>query len=72
MVLDQSVQLEKTAATITEKENAFYLNLNVLKSKEGQLKASEFNIISDENTTWQYIYKRTNSNSECRKCAGTI
>jgi len=52
IVLDQSVQLEKTAATITEKDDKYYLNLNVLKSKEGQLKASEYNIVSNENTTW--------------------
>ena len=52
VVLDQSVQLEKTAATITEKDDKYYLNLNVLKSKEGQLKASEYNIVSNENTTW--------------------
>ena len=52
IVLDQSVQLEKTAATITEKDDKFYLNLNVLKSKEGQLKASEYNIISNGDTSW--------------------
>lgn len=52
VVLDQSVQLEKTAATITEKDDKFYLNLNVLKSKEGQLKAKEYNIVSDNATTW--------------------
>ncbi|RKE95146.1 NCS1 family nucleobase:cation symporter-1 [Ichthyenterobacterium magnum] len=53
IVLDQSVQLEKTAATITEKEDTFYLNLNVLKSKEGQLKATEYAIVSEENTSWK-------------------
>ena len=52
IVLDQSAQLEKTSAIITEKEDAFYLNLNVLKSKEGQLKASEYNIVSDNRSTW--------------------
>ncbi len=53
IVLDQSVQLEKTAATITEKDDAYYLHLNVLKDKEGQLKANEFNIVSDKSTSWQ-------------------
>ncbi|WP_298757004.1 NCS1 family nucleobase:cation symporter-1 [uncultured Psychroserpens sp.] len=53
VVLDQSVQLEKTAATITEKDDKFYLNLNVLKSKEGALKASEYNIVSDKSSTWE-------------------
>jgi cytosine/uracil/thiamine/allantoin permease len=53
IVLDQSVQLEKAAATITEKDDAYYLHLNVLKNKEGQLKANEFNIVSDNITTWE-------------------
>ena len=53
IVLDQSVQLEKTAASITKKEGSFYLNLNSLKDKEGQLKASEYTITSDTNTTWK-------------------
>lgn len=53
IVLDQSVQLEKTAATITEKDDRYFLNLNSLKDKEGNLKVSEYNIISDESTSWQ-------------------
>lgn len=53
IVLEQSQQLEKTAASITEKDNAFFLNLNALKDKEGNLKVSEYNIVSDDNTTWQ-------------------
>jgi cytosine/uracil/thiamine/allantoin permease len=52
VVLDQSVQLEKTAASITNKNDRYYLNLSVLKSKEGALKASEYNIVSDNKTTW--------------------
>lgn len=56
IVLDQSVQLEKTAATITKNKdflNTSSLHLNVLKDKEGQLKASEYNITSNENTSWE-------------------
>ncbi|WP_353777498.1 cytosine permease [Winogradskyella sp. 3972H.M.0a.05] len=53
VVLDQSVQLEKTAATITSKEGDYYLNLNSLKDKEGNVKVMEYNIVSDDNTTWQ-------------------
>jgi cytosine/uracil/thiamine/allantoin permease len=53
IVLDQSVQLEKTAAAITKKEDAFYLNLNALKNKEGVLKASEYTIVSEKNPTWK-------------------
>ena len=52
IVLGQSVQLEKTAANITKKDNVFYLNLNALKDKEGVLKVTEYNIVTDENTTW--------------------
>lgn len=53
IVLDQSQQLEKTAASITKDNDVYYLNLNSLKDKEGQLKALEYNITSDKNTTWE-------------------
>ncbi len=53
VVLDQSVQLEKTAAKITGKENIYTLHLNVLNDKEGNLKATEYNIVSDINTSWK-------------------
>ena len=53
IVLDQSMQLEKAAVTISEKEDTYYLNLNVLNDKEGNLKAKEYNIVSDKSTTWQ-------------------
>jgi len=53
IVLDQSVQLEKTAASITKKEDAFYLNLNALKNKKSELKASEYTIISNKNPAWK-------------------
>ncbi|MDU8886275.1 NCS1 family nucleobase:cation symporter-1 [Yeosuana sp. MJ-SS3] len=53
IVLDQSVQLEKTAATISSENDLYYLNLNSLKDKEGHLKVTEYNIVSDENSTWQ-------------------
>ena len=54
VVLNQSVQLEKTAASITKNEdfNTSTLNLNVLKDKEGALKVTEYNIVSDESTSW--------------------
>ncbi len=52
IVLDQSQQLENTAATITEKDNTLYLNLKSLKDKEGNLKVTEYNIISDEKSGW--------------------
>lgn len=56
IVLDQSVQLEKSAATITVNKdllNTSTLHLNSLKDKEGKLKATEYNIISNESTTWE-------------------
>lgn len=55
VVLDQSVQLEKSAATISEENGSLFLNLNVLKNKDGTLKASEYSIISDENSSWQTV-----------------
>ncbi len=53
IVLDQSVQLENTGATITEQDDLYFLNLNSLKDKEGNLKVSEYNVVSDNNTTWE-------------------
>jgi len=55
IVLDQSVQLEKTAANITKDKDAFYLHLNVLKDKEGNLKTTEYNIVSDETSSWERL-----------------
>jgi cytosine/uracil/thiamine/allantoin permease len=56
VVLDQSKQLGKTAATLTEKDNNLYLNLNTLKSKEGDLKANEYQIsVSDFKSEWKPI-----------------
>lgn len=53
VVLIQSVQLEKTSATITQTDDKFYLNLNALQDKEGNLKVSEYNIVSNDNSTWE-------------------
>lgn len=53
VVLDQSRQLERTAATITKTDDALYLNLNALKDKEGRLKVNEYTIVSDENSIWK-------------------
>ncbi|MCD6598881.1 MAG: NCS1 family nucleobase:cation symporter-1, partial [Bacteroidales bacterium] len=56
VVLDQSKQLGKTAATITEEDNILYLNLNSLKSKEGNLKANEYQVsIDDFKSDWKPI-----------------
>jgi cytosine/uracil/thiamine/allantoin permease len=53
VVLDQSVQLEKTSATLSENNGNYYLHLNTLKTKEGQNKVSDYKIVSDNNATWQ-------------------
>jgi cytosine/uracil/thiamine/allantoin permease len=53
IVLDQSVQLEKTSATITKNEDVYLLHLNALKDKEGQVKVTDYKIVSNENSTWQ-------------------
>jgi len=56
IVLKQSSQLEKTAATITEKDNMLFLNLHALKDKEGKLKANEYQIVSNNGkNTWELI-----------------
>ncbi|MEZ4792144.1 MAG: cytosine permease [Gelidibacter sp.] len=51
--MDSVVQLEKTAASITQKNDRYYLHLNALKDKEGQIKVTEYKIVSNENATWQ-------------------
>jgi len=53
IVLDQSVQLEKTAATITNNEGMLYLNLNSLSDKEGNLKVTDYRIVSEGVVTWK-------------------
>ena len=53
IVLNQSVQLEKTAATITKENDTYYLHLNALKDKGGRLKVSEYKIGSEKNSEWQ-------------------
>ena len=56
IVLKQSSQLEKTAATITEKDNVLFLNLNALKDKKGKLKANEYQIVSNNvKNAWELI-----------------
>ncbi len=52
IVLNQSQQLEKTAAKITQDSNAFYLHLNALHDKEGELKVTDYKIVSSENSDW--------------------
>ncbi|MCK5400532.1 MAG: cytosine permease, partial [Flavobacteriaceae bacterium] len=52
IVLDQSQQLGKTAATITKDNDAYFLHLNALNDKEGNLKVTEYNIVSDETSGW--------------------
>ena len=56
IVLQQSKQLEKTAATLSEKDNMLFLNLNTLTDKEGKLKANEFQLINEINKSeWAEI-----------------
>jgi nucleobase:cation symporter-1, NCS1 family len=53
IVLQQSHQLEKTAATISKDKEDFYLHLNALNDKEGNLKVTEYNIVSDASSSWK-------------------
>jgi len=56
IVLNQSEQLEKTAATLTVKDNTLFLNLNSLKDKQGKLKANEYQITTaDTKSEWESI-----------------
>lgn len=53
IVLNQSQQLEKNAATITHDGDAYYLHLNALHDKNNQIKATEYKIVSNENGIWK-------------------
>jgi len=56
IVLKQSNQLEKTSAILIEKNNTLYLNLNVLKDKEGNFKANEYQIQTNGiKNNWELI-----------------
>lgn len=59
IVLKQSQQLDKTAATLTEKEGILFLNLNVLQDKEGNLKAEEYQIsVGEIKGEWETIFSK--------------
>lgn len=59
VVLDQSKQLEKTSAVITKQNDSLYLQINVLKDKEGNLKANELRISSEHMaTSWFGVYNQ--------------
>lgn len=56
IVLEQSKQLEVPAAETYQKDDVYFLDINPIKNKEGQIKASEYQIIQDgKNGTWQKI-----------------
>ena len=56
IVLQQSSQLEKPAASLTEKDNILFLNLNPLKDKKGELKATEYQLITTSaKSVWKAI-----------------
>ena len=46
VVLKQSQQLEKTAATLIEKDQQLFLHLEVLKDKNGAPKADQYRVVS--------------------------
>ncbi|MCB0374631.1 MAG: NCS1 family nucleobase:cation symporter-1, partial [Sinomicrobium sp.] len=53
IVLKQSGQLEKTAATLSETDGALFLHLNALKDKDGALKVSDYKIMAgDAESPW--------------------
>ena len=52
IVLKQSAQLEQASASIIKNGELYTLHLNALKDKEGQLKVTDYRIVSNENATW--------------------
>lgn len=53
IVLEQGKQLQHTAAKISKENDSYYLHLHSLADKEGNLKVSEYNIVSDKSASWQ-------------------
>lgn len=53
VVLKQSKQLEHSAATITQTNDALYLQLHSLENKDGSIKVNEYALISDTETVWK-------------------
>ena len=65
IVLKQSSQLEKTAATLTDNDNTLYLNLNVLNDKDGNPKANQYQISANGiKSEWKNINKNPIAISE--------
>ncbi len=56
IVLEQSQQLDNISASVSERENVLFLNLNVLHDKEGNLKADEYQIsVGGIKSEWETI-----------------
>ncbi len=56
IVLQQSEQLEKPAASILQENNGYYLQLNALKDREGVSKANEFKVFwNTGESDWKQI-----------------
>ncbi len=65
VVLDQSKQLGKTTAIINKENNVYYLNLNSLKDKDGNLKANEYQVsVGDFKSEWNPIVTKPINLSE--------
>ncbi|NCP20386.1 MAG: hypothetical protein CO023_05350 [Flavobacteriales bacterium CG_4_9_14_0_2_um_filter_35_242] len=71
IVLKQSSQLEKTAATLIDIDNVLYLNLNVLNDKAGYPKANQYQITSNNiKSDWKMMSKNPIAISEIASVDG--
>lgn len=65
IVLKQSSQLEKTAATLTNIDESLFLNLNVLTDKDGNLKANQYQLsVNGLKSEWKTLSKESVNISE--------
>lgn len=65
IVLKQSTQLEKTAATLTDIDKSLFLNLNVLNDKDGNPKANQYQISANgTKSEWKILSKEAINISE--------
>tara|TARA_R110002073_G_scaffold57778_4_gene146804 strand:- start:238824 stop:240500 length:1677 start_codon:yes stop_codon:yes gene_type:complete len=78
MVLKQSQQLENVAATISKENEQLYLHLHSLRDKEGHIKVTEYQIVSETQTDWHQFteqaiqIKKENLQIQFRNTEGDI
>ncbi len=73
IVLKQSDQLAKTAATLSETDGKLFLHLNSLKNKDGTVKVSDYKImVGDTEGNWEPFVEDTPVNISAHTTADAV